>query len=323
MKNDYSNKYLIETGIGLQGVDNLKNSTYFINESNRYIKGEISLDELDQIITSYYKTKPAVEERSEEADEVSIRIAKIISEDSFSFSITQLLSIHKYLFEGIYEHAGTFRKYNFIKKEWVLNGDSVTYGDFRDLEETLKYDFEQEKNFNYSLLNEDKIIEHISRFVSNLWQIHVFEEGNTRTCAVFLIKYLKSMGFNVSNDIFAKNAWYFRNSLVRANYNNYSLHIFSDNSYLIKFMRNLLLNEQNTLLNRDLRIDSGNVKTDRETTIINLIKNNSNITIEEISINLKVSLRTAKTAIKALTTNEKIKRVGGKKLGHWEIIEEK
>ena len=191
MENKYSNKYVIETGIGLQDVDGLKNSSYFANESEKYIRGEITLDELEEIISSYYKSKPDEEERNEEADIVSIRIAKILSDDSFTFSVGQLVSIHKQLFEGVFHHAGKLRTYNFIKKEWVLDGASVWYGDYRELETALQYDFDLEKHFSYFGLSIDEIIEHLSIFISNLWQIHAFEEGNTRTTAVFVIKYLR------------------------------------------------------------------------------------------------------------------------------------
>ena len=178
----------------------------------------------------------------------------MISEDSFSFTIGQLLSIHKNLFEGILSHPGDIRTYNFSKKEWVLNGDAVSYCDYRDLEMTLTYHFQQESKFSYKGLEMNEIIDNLSIFISNLWQIHPFEEGNTRTTAVFLIKYLRMLGFDVTNDTFAKNAWYFRNSLVRANYTNIPKGIFSDRSYLNKFLRNLLLNEKNILQNRELHV---------------------------------------------------------------------
>ena len=233
MENKYSRKYVLETAIGLQDVDHIKNSSYFIQESEKYLKGEISLDELDGIINSYYENKPSSSDRSEEADKVSIRIGQLISEDSFTFTIGQLLSIHRTLFEGILRHPGELRTYNFTKEEWVLDGESVIYGDYRDLWLTIQYDFDVEKRFDYSRLTIDETIEHLAIFIANLWQIHVFEEGNTRTTAVFVVKYLRSLGFDVTNDTFAKNAWYFRNSLVRANYRNIKKGIYEDRSFLI------------------------------------------------------------------------------------------
>ena len=320
MKN---NKYIIETGIGLQDVDHLKNSSYFLNETNRYIKGEISLEELDAIISSYYKSKPDTEIRTEEADKISIRIAKIISEDSFTFTVGQLFTIHKVLFDDLLEHPGEMRKYNFSKKEWVLDGDTVTYGDYRELEMTLQYDFEQEKKFNYKGLSVDEIIEHLAIFISNLWQIHVFEEGNTRTTAVFFIKYLRSLGFDVANDTFAKNSWYFRNSLVRANYNNIPKGVFEDRSYLIKFLRNLLLKEKNNLQNRNLHIKSIQIKNNdrsRESLILAFIKANPHITSVQLSKEINVSIRTTKSALKVLENNNKIKRINGKRYGYWKVL---
>ena len=321
MENNYTNRYILETGIGLQDVDHLKNSSYFLQESERYLKGEISLDELDDIVNSYYQSKPVAGDRSEEADKNSIRIARMISEDYFTFTVGQLLSMHRILFEGILEHAGQLRTYNFSKKEWVLDGASVIYGDYRELETTLQYDFDIEKRFDYSRLSMDEIVEHLAIFIATLWQIHVFEEGNTRTTAVFTIKYLRSLGFDVTNDTFAKNAWYFRNSLVRANYRNLQKGIHEDRTYLIKFLRNLLLNENNRLENKELHVVplSSALNETKEARLLRLLKGNSTLKTDELSMELGVSLRTVKSIIAALRKDGKIERIGGKKYGHWEV----
>lgn len=253
---EYPKKYLIETGVGLQDVDGLRNSSFYLNEANRFLKDEITIDELETRVNDYYENKPHSNDRSEEADKVAVRISKMISDDSFAFSVDQLLSIHKALFQGVLNHPGELRGYNFFKSEWVLNGFSVTYGDYRVLDATLKYDFEQEKKFNYQGLSIKETIEHLAIFLSNLWQIHAFEEGNTRTVAVFFIKYLRSLGFDVTNDTFAKNAWYFRNALVRANYTNIPGDIYKDRSFLIKFLDNLILGKKHQLKNRGLHIDA-------------------------------------------------------------------
>lgn len=309
-------------GSGLQDVDGLKNSSYFLSESARYIKGEITLDELDRIISSYYESKKDVTDRSDEADKVSVRIAKIISEDSFTFTVGQLLSIHRNLFEGILQHAGELRTYNFSKKEWVLNGASVIYGDYRELELTLQYDFEQEKKFRYASLSMDETIEHLALFVANLWQIHAFEEGNTRAVAVFFVKYLRSLGFGVTNDTFAKNSWFFRNSLVRANYTNIQEGVYGDRSFLVLFLRNLLLNEQNVLKNRHLRVASaqGEAISSKESDVLTLIKANPSITSAELAKKLGISLRTIKSVLKTLVDKKTIKRINGRRYGHWKII---
>ena len=249
--------YAWSTAIGLQAVDGLKPSKYLIDTAIQNIEGKITMKEAQSLIDSYYEERPvhlSDDERTEEADKVSSRIAEILSETAFSFSPNEYISIHRKLFQGIYKHAGKIRDYNITKKEWVLDGATVMYGSASELRATLEYDFSQEKDFSYKGLSMDEIIHHLAVFVSRLWQIHIFGEGNTRTTAVFFIKYLKALGFSATNDIFAENAWYFRNALVRANYTNLQKGIHETTEYLEAFLRNLLLNEKNELYNRNLHI---------------------------------------------------------------------
>ena len=251
--------YIWSTAIGLQTVDGLKPSKYLIETAIQNIEGKISMKEAQSLIESYYDEKPvhlSDEKRTEEADKVSSRIAEILSENAFTFSPNEYISIHRKLFQGIYKHAGKIRDYNITKKEWVLDGATVIYGSVSELRATLEYDFSQEKNFNYRGLSMDEVIHHLAVFISRLWQIHIFGEGNTRTTAVFFIKYLRTLGFSVTNDVFAENAWYFRNALVRANYTNLQKGIYETTEYLEVFLRNLLLNEENELRNRDLHVNN-------------------------------------------------------------------
>ena len=242
--------YAWSTAIGLQAVDGLKPSKYLIDTAIQNIEGKITMKEAQSLIDSYYEERPvhlSDDERTEEADKVSSRIAEILSETAFSFSPNEYIAIHRKLFQGIYKHAGKIRDYNITKKEWVLDGATVMYGSASELRATLEYDFSQEKDFSYKGLSMDEIIHHLAVFISRLWQIHIFGEGNTRTTAVFFIKYLRTLGFSATNDIFAKNAWYFRNALVRANYTNLQKGIHETTEYLEAFLRNLLLDEKNEL----------------------------------------------------------------------------
>jgi fido (protein-threonine AMPylation protein) len=268
--------YAWSTAIGLQAVDGLKPSKYLIDTAIQNIEGKITMKEAQSLIDSYYEERPvhlSDDERTEEADKVSSRIAEILSETAFSFSPNEYISIHRKLFLGIYKYAGKIRDYNITKKEWVLDGATVMYGSASELRATLEYDFSQEKDFSYKGLSMDEIIHHLAVFVSRLWQIHIFGEGNTRTTAVFFIKYLRTLGFTAANDIFAENAWYFRNALVRANYTNLQKGIHETTEYLEAFLRNLLLNEKNELHNRNLhisgllneeKVDIGDLKVDIE-----------------------------------------------------------
>lgn len=271
-----SKGYAWSTAIGLQAVDGLKPSKYLIDTAIQNIEGKITIKEAQNLIDSYYEEQPAQvsdEERTEEADKVSSRIAEILSETAFSFSPNEYISIHRKLFRDIYEHAGKIRDYNITKKEWVLDGATVMYGSASELRATLEYDFSKEKDFSYRGLSMDEVIHHLAVFVSRLWQIHIFGEGNTRTTAVFFIKYLRTLGFSATNDIFAENAWYFRNALVRANYTNLQKGIYETTEYLEVFLRNLLLNEKNELYNRSLHI-SGFLTAEK-------------VDIEEIKVNIK------------------------------------
>ena len=249
---------LWRTAIGLQKVDGLTPSQYLIDTARRNIEGEITIAEAGEIIGEYYKSKPVREEaaktRTDEADIVSQRIAGILAEPTFSFSPAELISIHRRLFEGIYKHAGTIRDYNITKNEWVLRGDTVQYASCFRLVETIAYDFSEEKKFSYASVPMDEVIRHFSKFIAGIWQIHPFGEGNTRTTSVFAMKYLRTLGFEVNNEVFAENAYYFRNALVRANYTNIPKGIEETVDFLERFFRNVLLGEKNKLQSRYLLV---------------------------------------------------------------------
>lgn len=249
-----------QTAIGLQGVDGLKPSAYLIDTAKKHIEGDITIADVKQMLDAYYKSKTAraevEDERTEEADKVSARIEELLTEKSFSFTPEYLARIHRHLFQGIYKFAGRYRDYDITKREWVLEGDTVLYASASMISETLNYDFSQEKQIKYAALDIDKAIDHFAKFISGIWQIHPFGEGNSRTTAVFAMKYLQSFGFEVKDNMFKDHSWYFRNALVRANYNNYPKKVFATNEYLVRFFRNLLLGEDNALKNRDLQISS-------------------------------------------------------------------
>lgn len=262
--------YAWQTAIGLQAVDGLKPSEYLIETARKHIEGDITIDEVQQLIKSYYDSKDVRTEKdsdTEEADKVSANIAKLLNERSFAFTVAGLTAIHRRIFDGVFKFAGRIRDYNITKKEWVLRGDTVLYVSAEDLHRAIEYDLEQEKNFSYKGLSLDEVVEHIAKFVSNLWQIHPFGEGNTRTTAVFAIKYLRSIGFDVNNDLFAEHSWYFRNALVRANYRNVRKGIEPDMRFLNLFFRNLLMDERNELKNRCMVVNLPSEMADEHTPI--------------------------------------------------------
>lgn len=309
--------YAWTTAIGLQQVDGLTPSKYLFETAKRNIDGEISVAEATSIIDSYYESKTDHSgndsERTEEADKVSSRIAQILSEKSFNFSPSYLIALHGRLFAGIFKFAGKIRDYDISKKEWVLDGDSVMYGAAFELKAALDYDFEQERHFSYKNLTLEETVNHITFFVSRLWQIHAFGEGNTRTTAVFTIKYLRSLGFNADNELFAENSWYFRNALVRANYNNLQKGIHENPEFLEKFFRNLLLGEHNELKNRFLHIrakDFLEIKENDKNVTANYGKvtaNNENDTrnVKKVSVNDKNVTRNVTVKSENISVNNK------------------
>ena len=317
-----------EAAIGLQDVDGLKPSKYLLSTAKDHIEGNIDISEAKDRINTYYKEaskRKELEENSEEADKVSVRIAELLSERSFNFSPTELFNIHKRLFDGIYDGAGKCREYNITKEEWILNSDTVIYSSYDIITETLEYDFDRESSFSYKNISLDDSIKHLCRFIANIWQVHPFSEGNTRTTAVFLIKYLRTFGFNVNNDVFADNSWYFRNALVRANYKNYEKNVFEDITFLEKFMYNLLTDSNYELKNRYMHIDYENDDNTsksyslEEQAIIYAIKENPYTRQEDIAADINKSVRTVKNYMSSMKEKGMIERVNGKRNGMWVI----
>lgn len=326
-----------QTAIGLQAVDGLEPSEYLIRTAKEHIEGKIDMAAVKQRIKSYYEeiSKHRVAESdNREADVVSTRITELLSEKTFQFSPVEWKIIHNRLFDGILGNAGKYRDCNITKKEWILNGDTVLYASFESIKNTVEYDFEQEKKYSYENLTVQDMIKHIAKFTADIWQIHPFIEGNTRATAVFIIKYLNTFGFAISNDAFEKNSLYFRNALVRANYNNFGKGIYAKTDYLERFFENLLIGTQHQLRNRNLHIDVPKVQnvqndtlrndtlklTPKELAVYNAVTANPEATQKEIAERTKVSLITVKRITVALQEKRLIKRINGKRNGRWEIV---
>ena len=331
-----------QTAIGLQAVDGLKTSGYLLDTAKEHIEGNITIDEAQKRIQSYYEhrtERTEVEDNTKEADIVSARIAKLLGEKSFQFSPAEWLTIHRRLFEGVFKHAGQIRQYNITKKEWVLSGDTVIYADFTSIRDTLDYDFATEKQFSYEGLSVEASVRHLAKFASDIWQIHPFCEGNTRATAVFMIKYMKTFGFRVNNDAFEKNSWYFRNALVRANYNNLQKGVHSTTKFLEMFFGNLLLDTDYDLKNRIMHVDyvepndSQSINSEvqkyqfdtlectlEELAILELVAKNPTIKQQELVEATGKSIATVKRLMKSLQDKNYIRRESGKRYGKWEVL---
>lgn len=335
---------LWQTAIGLQKVDGLEVSDFLVETAKRHIEGEVNIEDVDNLIKTYYKSDAAreISDDVKEADEVSKNIVRELSTDAFVFSVAGLAGIHRRIFRGVMKHAGEFRHYDISKKEWVLDGKSVLYGPHEDLVRTIEYDLEQERQFSYARLSAEQMIGHISDFISGLWQIHPFPEGNTRTTAVFAIKYLRSLGFQAENDMFKTHSWYFRNALVRANYRNVAKGIEPTTEYLQLFFRNLLLGEANELKNRRLHVRwqgekrqndvseglkrqndvSERIPGDmpiKERAVLELIMEDDGISIAQLAERTNLSKSTIDRIIKSLKAKNILVRTGPTRTRRWSV----
>lgn len=327
-----------QTAIGLQDVDGLKVSPYLLDTARQHIEGGITIDEARERIKAYYETKSCHNALDEEGDKASANIAKIIMEPSFAFSFIGLISIHRRIFEDCFKFAGQLRTVEITKKEWVLGGEaSVSYHPSFDLRNAIEHDLAKEKEYDYSDKPISEVIQHLARFTADLWQIHPFREGNTRTTAVFLIKYLRSMGITATNDMFKEHSWYFRNSLVRASYK--GLNISTTTEFVERFLRNVILGEKNELRNRDMlvgvSISASTIQslkltapksqfetlgcTLEELAVLKAIEDNPKITQTEIAKSIKKSASTVKRITSALVEKGIITRRNGRRNGWWAI----
>lgn len=336
-----------QTAIGLQDVDRLEVSDYLIDTAKKNIEGEIDAPTARQRIESYYKERHErgiYESETEEADIVAQRASELLMDTGFQFSPATLLAIHRHLFESVFDDAGKIRQYNISKKEWVLKGESVQYASYTTIWDSLKYDFDLEKEYSYSNVPINDAIKHIVKFISGVWQIHPFSEGNTRSTAIFAIKYLNSMGFKIDNTAFEENSWYFRNALVRANYENYPNGISPTTKPLELFFDNLLLGAHHELKNRYLHIDytSGTQDSNSQSATaddpkckictldctleeIALLKHliaNPQMTQKELAAAMNLSERTIKTRTTDLQNRHLLTRENGKRNGRWMVTAE-
>ncbi len=331
------------TAIGLQDVDGLKPSAYLLATAKRHIEGEISQGEARQLIAEYYETKDGrdLPHDTEEADKASERIVALINSPTFVFSPAYLIGLHREIFDGIFPHAGSVRRVELTKHEIILNGASVEYAPSFMIRETLDYDFEKERAFNYKGLSEDGFVRHFAQFISGIWQIHPFREGNTRTMALFAIKYLRAKGFDVTNDLFARESWYFRNALVRANYENTQLDVVKTTVYLEEFLKVLLYGEEIELKNRYLRVGCeydtrvgaaitglhrqlpnkfpNKLPNKKMEEILLCLQKNPCVTADALAEILGISARTVRSHIKSLKEKGHIIRHGSNKTGYWKI----
>jgi fido (protein-threonine AMPylation protein) len=345
--------YAWATAIGLQDVDGLKTSAYLTETARENIEGRISADEARRRIDDYYAVKGEHEtpEDAKEADKVAARINQIIHSPAFRFSPEFLLGLHGKIFEGVFEHAGTIRTVDLTKREWVLNGDTVRYEASFLIEKSLEYDFAQETKFKYKGLSEDAFVAHFASFISGIWQIHPFREGNTRTTALFAIKYLRSKGYDVTNDLFARKSFYFRNALVRANYENQTLNVEKTQLPLEEFFKVLIYGDNIELHNRFLKIGQeygspageavkglhrsddvvnrrnvginvGINFTQSEEAAIKAILRNSRLTATQLGEILGITSRQAERIIASLKKKAGLRRRGARKNGEWHFESE-
>ena len=326
-----------KTAIGLQAVDNLTPSEHLIQLAQEHIEGRKTIDEVEKLAEGYYqdadKRKSAETIRQAEADLVSARIAKFLETKTFTLTENSLKVVHKRLFAGFDDYSpGKYRTIDIVKSEWVLDGDTVQYGHWEMLEDEIALLIRQEQSFDYSRITKEARVNHLVDFTSKLWVLHPFLEGNTRTVAILIVKYLRSLGFDIDNQPFEKDSWYFRNALVRANYRNAAIGIAAEDTHITRFFRYLLLNEKSEFKNRTVHIYWEKESSDPINDPINdpissiaklvlqEIVTNPHITYDELAAAVEKSRATVKRAIGELKEANLIVRVGSRKDGHWKTL---
>ena len=330
------------TAIGLQQVDGLKPSPHLYEVAKRHIEGEISASKARNLVDEYYETKTGRElpEDLKEADKVSARIIEVINDEGFFLSPSYIEALHGLIFEGVIRGAGGFREVNIRKHEWVLKDDSVTYGDWKAIGSDLAYAIDREKEFSYAHKTKRQVITHFSRFIADIWKIHPFREGNTRTTAVFAIKYLKELGYPVQSNMFKDNSWYFRNALVRASYENAAKSVAKTFEPLERFFQNLLLGTSHELKSRYLLVGLTNAQRKRlkglsekggqkkvvrkgcqktSEKLTELLRAQPHLTQVGMAAALGISRQAVQKHIARLKSAGRLRRIGPDKGGHWEI----
>ena len=243
------------TAIGLQAVDGLEVSPYLRELAQSYEQGRCTLQETGELIRAYHTAEGSDRQATAEADLVSQRIAEMLEAGSFAFTPDMLLLVHRTLFQDMDEEAyrpGQYKTERLVKQEDSLNGDSVLYADPTMIQASLDYLFREESRESYGTSLSETDVARLAKFVSLLWQVHPFVEGNIRTVAVFSELYLGSLGFTVGNEPFQKHACYYRDALVRANYRNNEAGILPERGPLEAFYGNLLLDAGHPLNREEL-----------------------------------------------------------------------
>lgn len=241
---------LWDTAFGLQEVDGLRPSVYARSLADENVCGRMPLVQVGEKLDAYYRQEKRIAgaaPREEEADKVSHRIVELLETGAFALDAHMLRIIHAHLFQGIDDAAfapGSYKDELLIKCERVLNGDSVLYGSPMLYQRSLDLLFSREMEHAYAGYADGPALSwsdahELARFVANVWMVHPFFEGNTRTVAVFLALYLRSMGFDVNNEPFHRHASFFRGALVRASYQNRPLGVELDTEPLVSFVSKL------------------------------------------------------------------------------------
>ena len=131
---------------------------------------------------------------------VNLGIIKLLKENYSIVKVKDICIIHKVLFENVYEWAGKYRIINIYKDEPVLNGLSVEYSNYKNIDKELEKIQSKIDSINWNELSKNEMIYEVTRIIANIWQVHSFREGHTRVVSLFLYFFLKNIGFKVNNE---------------------------------------------------------------------------------------------------------------------------
>ena len=248
------------TAFGIQSVVDLKPSADLLRIIINHIEGKYDIERTRSEVRAFYHEQHKQSHggghhhRFEEADKVAVRIVDYFERGEFELTPESFSFAHRSMFHNLYHNSGQLREAAASKKEWVLGNTAVLYPKHEEIKPYLNYLFSNERSIDLSKLTPQHRLRHLCEFIAKLFMINAFQYANSRATFVYSMKYFLSLGYHFQNDTFFREAWFFRNAIIRACYTNMHQGVYPTTMHMEMFLGNLFLNEENELRNHRMVI---------------------------------------------------------------------